>query len=72
MSQKKPSPFVLACGNFFFKYRNAAFPAVFAVLFFIASPNELFANDPALARLVRWAGVALVAAGQAFRLMVIG
>ncbi len=72
MSERRPNALVLGAGNFFFKYRNAAFPAVFAVLFLMADPHEFFGTNISLQRAIKYFGVALVILGQLFRLMVIG
>lgn len=67
----KPAPgWVIACGDFLFKYRNAVFPAVFAVLVIAAarSPWTSERVDDAL----DIAGIALALAGQALRSLVIG
>ena len=61
----------LSFGNFIFKYRNAMFPAVFAVLFLISRPQVLM-NNPRLDWFVVTVGAALAAGGTLFRLMVIG
>lgn len=69
-----PNPsnsFILTCGNFFFKYRNGLFPALFVVMF-LASRPALFLGNPALDRLVVSLGILIALAGQVFRATVIG
>ncbi len=73
MSNSVPSPapaWVLRCGNFLFKYRNAVFPAVFATLVLSApaSPRTSAQVDGGL----DIAGISLAVAGQALRVAVIG
>jgi protein-S-isoprenylcysteine O-methyltransferase Ste14 len=63
-------PWVRRCGDFLFKYRNAVFPAVFAILV-LAAPAAPWmpANIDAVLDI---AGLCLAAAGQALRAAVIG
>lgn len=70
-SAKVPNPVLLNSGNFFFKFRNFIFPAVFISLFLFTRP-ALFLNDPELDRLIVLLGVAIAFAGQIFRFTVIG
>ena len=68
MSESPASKFILSAGNFFFRYRNALFPAVFFFVFVMSAPIPRSPFADAFEAL----GVALVVAGQAFRLAVIG
>ena len=61
----------LACGNFFFRFRNGLFPLTFVVLFFLTRP-ALFLGNESLDLLAVAAGIAIAVAGQIFRLLVIG
>ena len=62
---------LLVSGRFFFKVRNALFPAVLLAIVLLARPAELF-GSPALDKLAMALGVLFVLAGQGFRLAVIG
>lgn len=62
---------VLACGNFFFRYRNGLFPVVFLVLLVLTRP-ALFLGRADLDALVSLLGVLAALAGQALRVAVIG
>jgi protein-S-isoprenylcysteine O-methyltransferase Ste14 len=64
-------PFMIRCGDFFFKFRNYLFPAVFAAVWIVSRP-AFFMDDPRLDRAVVAFGALLAGAGQAFRLAVIG
>lgn len=71
----RPAPraapgWVTACGDFLFKYRNAVFPAVFAVLV-IAAPRAPWTSDR-IDDVLDIAGIAFALAGQALRSLVIG
>ena len=61
----------LHLGKFFFKYRNALFPALYLCLFVFTRPG-VFLGDPKLDRYVRTLGILLALTGQTFRLLVIG
>jgi protein-S-isoprenylcysteine O-methyltransferase Ste14 len=63
--------FILACGNFFFRFRNALFPLVFVILPFFTRPS-LFLGSEALDRVVVILGILIALAGQSLRLLVIG
>ncbi len=63
--------FVIQCGAFFFRYRNALFPVIF-VLVVLCSRPALFLNDPALDFYVTSLGAVLALLGQSLRLAVIG
>lgn len=56
------SPLIIACGDFFFRYRNGIFPLILLVLFAAFRPEAIS----------YWAGFALALSGQAFRAVVIG
>jgi protein-S-isoprenylcysteine O-methyltransferase Ste14 len=73
MAKPVPTPapgWVIACGDFLFKYRNYLFPAIFVVLVLTASRTSWTSEgvDDAL----DVAGVVLAALGQALRALVIG
>lgn len=72
MSGRKDAPGALIrLGNWFFKYRNYAFPAFLAAVFIGLDPAPLAGSGKA----DRWldlAGVGVAAAGSAFRFWVIG
>jgi protein-S-isoprenylcysteine O-methyltransferase Ste14 len=73
MAKPVPSPapgWVIACGDFLFKYRNYLFPAIFVVLVLTASRTSWTSErvDDAL----DVAGVVLAVLGQALRALVIG
>ncbi len=61
----------VAAGNFFFKHRNALFPAAFAVLLLAARPRVLFGR-PRLDEALAWAGYAVALMGELARLSTIG
>ncbi len=72
MSEQNPlQRFVLASGQFFFKYRNLLFTLVFAVLFIATGPDSLF-GEGRVEHGLEILGVSLVVLGQGFRLLVIG
>ena len=60
----------IAIGNFFFKHRNALFPALFAVAILVMRPRII--GTPALDRALLLCGAAIALAGQAVRLTTIG
>jgi protein-S-isoprenylcysteine O-methyltransferase Ste14 len=61
----------IAIGKFFFRYRNALFPLIFAVSALTLRPRIMFSNM-AVDRLLVRGGVALALLGQAVRLTTIG
>ncbi len=61
----------VAIGNFFFKYRNAVFPAVFAVMLLLMRP-EVLLGSAALDRFLGQLGVVIALAGELLRLATIG
>ena len=61
----------VAAGNFFFKYRNALFPALFALMALIGRPQVIL-GDPALDRALGVCGVLVALTGQLVRLVTIG
>jgi protein-S-isoprenylcysteine O-methyltransferase Ste14 len=73
MANSIPAPasaWVLRCGDFLFKYRNAVFPSVFAILV-LAAPASPWMSARVDA-ILDIAGFGLAAAGQALRVAVIG
>jgi protein-S-isoprenylcysteine O-methyltransferase Ste14 len=73
MAKPVPGPaprWVIACGDFLFKYRNYLFPAIFVILVVAANRSPWVSEqvDDAL----DVAGVLLAAAGQVLRALVIG
>ena len=66
-----PPSWLLASGKFFFRFRNALFPVIFALVLIFLRPAQ-FLRSPSLDRIVMAAGVFVALLGQAFRLMVIG
>ena len=62
---------LLACGDFFFRYRNAVFPLVLTVLC-ILFPPRLMGGSLAADRWLDLLGLAIALAGQALRAAVIG
>ena len=63
--------FILASGNFFFRFRNALFPVVVLTVILFTRP-ALFLGSPTLDRVVAALGLAVALGGQCFRLLVIG
>ena len=66
----RSSPAV-AIGNFFFRYRNVAFPVVFALTVLAVRPVVFFGH-PATDRLLIQLGVLIAITGQLLRLLTIG
>jgi protein-S-isoprenylcysteine O-methyltransferase Ste14 len=65
------TPFMIASGNFFFRWRDMLFPLVFAVLAIVLMPQYPFGS----ARADAWldaAGIAIAVLGQSLRVAVIG
>lgn len=62
---------LLACGRFFFKYRNAVFPLVAAALVALSHP-WVPQGAPRAALAFTVAGVLLAAAGETWRMLVVG
>ena len=63
--------FSVTAGNFFFKHRNALFPATFAVLLLAMRPRLLFGH-PRIDELLVKCGFAVVLLGEFVRLLTIG
>jgi len=63
--------FLLASGQYFFRFRNALFPIVLLVMVVTTRPTQLFGNET-LDRFAIAAGILLLLGGEAFRLLVIG
>ena len=61
----------IAIGNFFFKFRNALFPILFALAVAIGRPRIIL-GEPAVDRFLTGLGVLVALAGQAVRLLTIG
>ena len=61
----------IAVGNFFFKYRNALFPVLFALAALIGRPQVILGN-PALDRVLGVCGALVALTGQLVRLVTIG
>jgi len=68
---RRESGIMVSCGNFFFKYRNAIFPLIFAVLLVLTRP-ALFLGSALWDRIAVAAGILIALLGQSFRLFVIG
>jgi protein-S-isoprenylcysteine O-methyltransferase Ste14 len=66
-----PHPILEKSGQFFFRFRNVLFPMAFGVMMIVSRPGTFPANTRARFFL-NVLGVAFVAAGQAYRLVVIG
>ena len=66
-----PSRLALVAGGFFFRYRDAVFPAVFLVLAFATPPGLRFGSR-GWDRALDAAGIALALAGEVLRILVIG
>ena len=68
---RPPSPVLVSAGNFFFKYRDFLWPAVFVTLVVVFKPRVPRGNES-----VEWitnlAGVLFVLAGEGLRVAVIG
>ena len=64
-------PFLLRCGDFFFRRRNLVFPVVLGALFLGFRPQPLL-GDPAADRWLDLLGLAVALAGQGLRAWVIG
>ena len=62
---------MLASGNWLFRYRNSLFPILFVVLALVTHPGQ-FMNKPQWDRVAMAVGATLALAGQAFRLLTIG
>ena len=62
---------LIACGEFFFRYRNALFPAVILLVTVGMRPAVLF-HDPVLDQRLGWMGMALATLGEAVRFTTIG
>ncbi|HUU42357.1 MAG TPA: isoprenylcysteine carboxylmethyltransferase family protein [Planctomycetota bacterium] len=62
---------LLACGRFFFKYRNLAFPLVSLVLVVLSRP-WVPGDDPRIAVGFTVAGIVLAAVGETWRILVVG
>jgi protein-S-isoprenylcysteine O-methyltransferase Ste14 len=62
---------LLPAGNFFFRYRDFLFPAVFLAVVLLSRPGLPF-GPPWLDRALDAAGIALALAGQLLRALVIG
>lgn len=60
----------IGAGNFFFRYRNAVFPAAFAVAIAVMRPRVI--GSPSLDRWLALSGATLALAGEAVRLLTIG
>ena len=64
--------FNVHAGRFFFRFRNALFPALFAAFLLALRPRALFPFHPAADRFLRLAGFAIALAGEGIRLATIG
>lgn len=62
---------MLACGNFFFRFRNGLFPMLFVTLPLVTRPC-LFWGSEVFDRVAVTLGVLIALAGQGLRLLVIG
>lgn len=71
MNKSNLHSILLSSGRFFFKVRNGMFPALLLLLLIAARPVQ-FLGLPGLDVYATAAGILLVLAGQAFRLLVIG
>ena len=60
----------IEAGNFFFRYRNAVFPAVFLLVVLTMRPRII--GGPSIDRLLILAGALVAVAGEALRLVTIG
>ena len=70
-SGRTTASFVLRCGNFFFRYRDALSPAVVLTLLILTRPLRPFGSDAA-DRVLDGVGLFLGCAGEALRIAVIG
>jgi protein-S-isoprenylcysteine O-methyltransferase Ste14 len=61
----------VAIGNFFFRYRNALFPLIFAIGALLLRPHVMF-NSPIVDRVLMAMGMIIALLGQAVRLITIG
>ncbi len=61
---------IIKAGNFFFRFRNAIFPIIFAVVFIGLRPGILI--NPSVDSLLTYVGIAIALLGCAIRLFVIG
>jgi len=61
----------VAAGKFFFRFRNALFPALFAAFLLFLRPKRMF-QDPALDRFLVFIGFAVTLLGEGVRLATIG
>ena len=64
------SPFMIASGDFFFRYRQYMFPVIFLAMLFLMRP-QIIVNDT-VHQLVIWAGFIITMLGQGIRLFNIG
>jgi protein-S-isoprenylcysteine O-methyltransferase Ste14 len=65
------SAWMVACGGFLFRFRNALFPVLFLVLMLVTRPAQ-FLNNPAWDRVAMFIGAVIALSGQALRMWVIG
>lgn len=61
----------VAVGNFFFKYRNGIFPAIYLLMLFFLRPAVYFGNQP-VDFAIDTLGAILAVVGSAIRLLTIG
>jgi protein-S-isoprenylcysteine O-methyltransferase Ste14 len=61
----------IAIGNFFFRYRNALFPLIFAAGALVLRPQVMF-DSPVVDRILVAMGMVIALLGQAVRLITIG
>jgi protein-S-isoprenylcysteine O-methyltransferase Ste14 len=61
----------IAIGNFFFRYRNALFPLIFAAGALVLRPQIMF-DSPVVDRILVGMGMIMALLGQAVRLITIG
>jgi protein-S-isoprenylcysteine O-methyltransferase Ste14 len=61
----------IAIGNFFFRYRNALFPLIFAIGALTLRPRIMF-DSPVVDRFLVLTGMVIALLGQAIRLVTIG
>ena len=67
----KPRSWLIVSDNFFFKYRNALFPAVILIVFLGMRPAALF-GDAAMDRWLGRIGMVVAVVGELIRLTTIG